>query len=229
MKKKILAMLAIVAIAVTTIVTPVLAANAPPALKNQATLNKLVKNAKGKPEDVIKIATTQKGYKGVKYGGRLHTWFTDKTGTAILNAQKTGTGAWCSEFATWCLTQAKVPGAKMCASNGDIAKLYKNAAYKVSSSQNKSGYKDRANKYFKNNGLKAKDTLTLGALKKGDILIIDHYGNGLCHTVIFDHAAKVNGKWKVYVVEGNNGNIVKIQSTYEPYQVGCAFRPNYNK
>ena len=73
--------------------------------------------SKGRASDVLAIARTQEGYKGVicnkgTNNEKRYSYFGNVWDAKLAKANENSIGHWCSEFASWCLVQAKVPGAK---------------------------------------------------------------------------------------------------------------------
>ena len=175
---------------------------------------KLTKNAHGLVSDVIAIAKSQYGYNdGLAYFG-------SKWNTYGVNLRdRDAPGSWCTDFASWCLVAARVPGAKPLY---DVNNTYRrdltimgyyssqNALYRYSLSSNGSGRLE---------GYKIRGTLTPKTIRAGDIALVD---NGHHSTIVMG----VNPNGSISVVEGNPVRIGRVISGKYIYAVA---RPAYNR
>ena len=199
---------------------------------------------RGRADDVISMAKTQDGYKGViknkgKSSEKRYSYFGNSWDKRLSEKnKKSNTGNWCSEFASWCMVQAKVPGARPLVGVEEWRDAYRGSLFKMyASAENASkDKKTRASvvkKWFAN--YKSNGTLKLKDLRKGDVLQIltdEKLKKGKRephHTAIF--AGKVKGN-NVYVVEGNvdassSHSRVRINGVYDAREVIAVIRPVY--
>ena len=200
--------------------------------------------SKGRASDVIAIAKTQDGYKGVicnkgMNNEKRYSYFGDVWDAELAKANENSIGHWCSEFASWCHVQAKVPGAKPLISVTAWRNYYKNSLYMMyASAENASIEKETRADVVKNwfKGFQSNGTLKLKDLKEGDILLIltdKRLAGGTRaphHTAIFDH---YSGN-EVFVIDGNvkansSSSQVRVDGKYEAREVICVVRPDYNQ
>ena len=200
--------------------------------------------SKGRASDVIAIAKTQEGYKGVIYNKGMdnekrYSYFSNVWDPELAKANESNIGHWCSEFVSWCLVQAKVPGAKPLVSVTAWRNYYKDSLYKMyASAENASIEKETHADVVENwfTGFQSNGTLKLKDLKEGDILLIltdKRLAGGTRaphHTAIFDH---YSGN-EVFVIDGNvktnkSSSQVRVYGKYEAREVICVIRPHYNQ
>ena len=173
---------------------------------------KMTRTARGTVVDVIAIAKSQRGY--TAFPG----YFGTKWNTYAVNLRdRDAPGSWCSDFASWCLVAARVPGAK---GLFDVQNKYRpdltimgyyssrKALYRYSQSGT-GGSLD---------GYKIWGTLTPKTIRPGDIALVD----GGHHSTI---VMQVYSNGNVSVVEGNPVRIGRVISGRSIYAVA---RPAYN-
>ena len=186
----------------------------------------LSQKAKGRAKDVIRIALSQEGYTGSEGGGTKTSYFGTKWATYDLNTRdRDYSGAWCTDFATWCLVTAKVPGVRPLFDiqnsyrpNRTLAGHFTDSMYKY-----KPGYKadpSGVDAFFK--GYKCAGTLNRKTIRVGDIVIVFH-GH---HTAI---VRKVYQNGDVMVVEGNANNRVRTDRIIPANEIYAVIRPAYNR
>ena len=203
----------------------------------EKTVENLSRNAKGRASDVIAVAKTQVGYVGpiiknirVSYFG--NAWRPEISAYNYVADGNKEKSSWCSEFAFWCLSKAKViPETAKLTNVETFRNYFRNSAYKFHASANNST-KTRATiskNWFKN--VPSKGTLKLKDLKSGDILQIctDTSQGQPHHTAIF---VSRSGDNNVKVLEGNKKVSGLSQSqvqygTYAAHDVIAVLRPNY--
>ena len=191
---------------------------------------KLTKAAKGRVSDVIAIAESQKGYTGLDKGTYKTSYFGSKWDTYELNKHDNNkSGAWCTDFASWCLFAARVPNTSglFCIMNTyrkdrTVTWYYGNKynslyRYQPSYAYDKKGVTAFLKSY------KVRGTLTAKTIMPGDIAIVKK-GH---HTTIVKKVNRTNGS--VQVVEGNNNNKVTVDRWIPAVQVYAVARPAYNK
>ena len=221
--------------------------------RNEAAVSRLSAQAKGRVSDVFAIAKTQNGYVGKivnkgKKNEKRYSWFADGSWNPKLAASnRKNTGNWCSEFAYWCLYNAKVPGITKDSLLNDVESYRDSKAFRIykfrASAENssKNVHPISQSKIVKNwfgSRYKKAPVLRISGLKKGDVLQIcaDRKKSKTAphHTALFDHS-KGN---TIYVVEGNveatssksrvnGGADGKSYGSYAAHEVIAVLRPNY--
>ena len=176
--------------------------------------------------DVILIAASQHGYKGVTVGNdkkRLsyygNIWANKELDKKTVASDK---GNWCSEFAAWCARQAGVPSSVYPAQASY-------ASYRIFFSNQGRFFKfskgPKPSNWF---SVDVAGTMTPEDLQEGDILQIARKGeNSPHHTAIFH---KYKGG-KIYTYDGNQSNVVKASGNgkYRDFDnIMAVIRPSYN-
>lgn len=184
------------------------------------------RRATGTAADVIRLAKSQRYYAAIVKGRKKYSWFGSCWGAYKENMLR-DRGEWCSDFASWCLVMAGVPGASAQYDLKPFREAYKDSMYKFIPSLKLR--KKIVKKWFKH--YKAAGKLGIKDLRQGDILqICDRGKKKPHHTVILDYV-RYN---KLYVVEGNkpaNGHKsgVRIDHVYYPDEVIAVLRPDYRQ
>lgn len=191
---------------------------------------KLTKNAKGRVSDVIAIAESQRGYTGRYYGSVEVSYFGSKWDTYAMNRyDRDWNGAWCSDFASWCLFAARVPNSRGLfdvvnshRKDRTVTQFYGNkynSLYRYQPSY--SSRRSTVDAFLK--GYKVKGTLNAKTIMPGDIAIT-HNGH---HTTIVKAVNRSNGS--IQVIEGNNNNRVRTDCWMSAADIVAVARPAYNK
>ena len=191
---------------------------------------KLTKAAKGRVSDVLAIARSQNGYGGIVRNGCRRAYFGSKWDTYAMNEHDAdGAGAWCSDFASWCLFAARVPNSRGLydivngyASDRTVTRFYGNkynSLYRYAPSYAR--YPNSINARLA--GVKIRGTLNAKTIMPGDIAVV----NSGHHTTIVASVNRSSGA--VQVVEGNCGNRVRTDRWISADQVWFVARPAYNK
>ena len=185
---------------------------------------KLTKKAKGRASDALAIAESQAGYVGAGSAQKGVAYYGSKWSTYVDNKRQSG--AWCSDFVSWCLCAARVP---------DQIGLYavRNGYHKsktVCGYFSKSGslyrYKPAYRKKQKEidnylKGYEIAGTLTEKTVRPGDVGIVN-YGS---HAVFIKKVNTRDGS--LWIVEGNCSNRALKNRCIRADEVVAIARPAY--
>lgn len=201
-------------------------------------VQRLHKKAKGRASDVIAIAKSQRGYKGLvsTEGKKRYSYFVNEWKPARKKNEDMS-GNWCSEFAWWCLVKAKVlKGREGLVDVESFRHYFRKRMYKLKDSAECSKkyhsipQSKIVSNWFKN--YKGKGIFEVKDLKKGDILQIcsdkKKRKKEPHHTAIF---CGRSGN-KIYVWEGNMGNDGTYsyvrKGKYKAHEIIAVLRPKYS-
>lgn len=190
---------------------------------------KLTRAARGRVVDVLAIAESQRGYRGIDRGSYKASYFGSKWDTYNINRHDRDlNGAWCSDFISWCLFAARVPNTM---GLFDIKNSYcpERTITKFYGNKWNSLYRYRSSSLSHPNtvssllsGCQVRGTLDSKTIMPGDIAIVSA-GH---HTTIVKHVNRSNGA--VQVVEGNCSNMVMTSRWISASEVYAVARPAYN-